>query len=225
MWIKDMPAPTRPRERLAAYGVKRLSDEELIAILLRVGTKEQSVMEVSRSLLYSLSQLGELGEKTFAELTQFSGIGPTKAGILLCALELGRRVFTNRASGKEIKQPEDVGELLRAELAGQKQEHLIALYLDLKGKLIAKETLFVGGLNQSVVHPREVFKYAVKWSAYQIVLAHNHPSGDATPSQADIEMTMAFQLAGEMMQIPIADHVIVTERECRSVLGNKKRRI
>lgn len=219
-----MPAPTRPRERLEAYGVKRLSDEELLAILLRTGSKDQSVTELARRLLYSMPHLSDLSERTLSELSAFDGIGKTKAGILLAAIELGKRVSADGPQGRRIHSPEDVRQLLQAELAGQKQEHLIALYLDLKGRLIARETLFVGTLNQSVVHPREVFKYAVKWSAYQIVLVHNHPSGDPTPSDADEAMTDAFVALGELMQIKVVDHVIVTPTHCVSVLTNKKRR-
>jgi DNA repair protein RadC len=222
-FIKDIPIQERPRERLASMGAKRLSDEELLALLLRTGTKKQSVIELAKHLLYTAPGLSALGAKTLTELAEMPGIGLAKASIILAAIELGKRIASDHATGRMIANPSDVQALLRPEMAGLKQEHLVALYLDLRSRLIAKETIFVGGLNQSIVHPREVFRYAVKVSAYQIILVHNHPSGDARPSDADLTMTRAFVEAGEMMQIRVVDHLIITATDCVSILHPQKK--
>ncbi len=221
--IKDMPLDERPRERLAHYGAGALSNEELIAILFRTGSAEKSVIDVAKSLVYSLAEIGELGDKTLTELADFHGVGIAKASTVLAALELGKRVLDAPVAKTRIATPYDAFMFLKNDLAGLKQETLVALYLDIKGNLIAKRTVFIGGLNQSMVHPREVFKYAVKYSAFQIILAHNHPSGDTRPSYEDIEVTKTFVKIGEMMQIKITDHLVITADDYVSILGNQKK--
>jgi DNA repair protein RadC len=221
--IKDMPLEERPRERLAKHGVAALSNEELVAILFRTGSAKRSVMDVAKSLVYSLSEMGELGDKTLAELADLHGVGIAKACTIIAALELGKRVLAAPASKTRIATAFDAFTLLKNDLVGLKQETLIALYLDVKNNLIAKKTIFIGGLNQSLVHPREVFKYAVKYSAYQIVLAHNHPSGDPRPSMEDLEVTKQLVKIGEMMQIKIADHLVITADDYVSILSYQKK--
>jgi len=207
--IKDMPKIERPRERLLNFGPKSLSSYELLAIILRVGNKGQSVIEVAKSLINSLNDLADLKDMTVDELSKFKGIGQTKAITVLAALELGQRVNNPQKDKIPITSPENVYDLLKYELTDLKQEVLMVLFLDLKNNLIAKKIIFKGSLNQSLVHPREVFKYAVKYSAYQIILVHNHPSGDPNPSNQDLEITKIFQEVGNLLQIKVLDHIII----------------
>jgi len=207
--IKDMPKLERPRERLLLYGEKSLSTYELIAILLRVGSNGQSVIELAKSLVNNLNDLSDLKHMTVDELKEFKGIGKTKAITILAAIELGQRVLSPSKEKIQIASPENVYDILKYDLKDLKQEVLAVLFLDLKNNLIAKKIIFKGGLNQSLIHPREVFKYAVKFSAYQLILVHNHPSGDVSPSFQDIEITKIFEEAGELLQIKVLDHVII----------------
>jgi len=215
--IKDMPHYDRPRERLINFGASSLNTYELLAIIMRVGTKNQSVIDVSRKLLSELSTLGELREKTIDEMTLIKGIGEAKAITILAAIELGKRILENKSEKIQISSPSIVYDLLHYELKGLKQEVLIALYLDLKTNLIAKKEIFRGGLNQSLVHPREIFKFAVKYSAYQMILVHNHPSGDPYPSTQDIQFTKAIEDVGKMMQIQLLDHIIIGDENYISI--------
>ncbi len=217
--IKEMPLNERPRERLVDYGAAQLRDYELLAIILRTGTKNQSVLELAKTILYENGGLKELQDKTVDELSQIAGIGPTKAIVLLATFELGKRLLMTWSETLKIASKKDVYDLLHHEMGDLKQEVLVALYLDTKSHLIQKKEVFVGGLNQSLVHPREVFKYAVRCSAFQVVLAHNHPSGDPEPSIQDIEITKKMIEAGLMMQIPVVDHVIVTKDKVTSILN------
>jgi DNA repair protein RadC len=192
-----------------AYGPTSLNTYELLAIILRTGTKEYSVIDVAKALVNDLTSLSELKDKTIDEMVKIKGIGRTKAIMLKASIELGRRINENRIERLQITSPKVVFDLLSYDLRDLKQEVLIALYMDLKTNLIAKKEIFRGSLNQSLVHPREIFKYAVKYSAYQIILVHNHPSGDPQPSKQDIEMTKAIKKAGKMMQIHVLDHIII----------------
>ena len=225
--IKDMPKLERPRERLLMFGPESLSTYELLAIILRVGSNGQSVIDLAKSLVNNLNDLSDLKTMTIDELRKFKGIGKTKAISILAAIELGFRVINPKKEHMQVSSPDNAFELLKYELADLKQEVLVVLYLDLKTNLIAKKTIFKGGLNQSLVHPREVFKYAVKFSAYQIILVHNHPSGDATPSSQDIEVTKRFIEAGDMLQIKVLDHIIIAGNTYLSIIDyntkNKRR--
>ena len=153
------------------------------------------------------NDISELKTMTVNELNAFKGIGKTKAITLLAAIELGQRVLTSQKEKIQIASPENVYELLKYELTDLKQEVLMVLFLDLKTNLIAKKIIFKGSLNQSLIHPREVFKYAVKFSAFQIILVHNHPSGDPNPSSQDLEITSLFEQAGNLLQIKVLFHL------------------
>jgi len=215
--IKDMPKYERPRERLMAYGASSLNTFELLAILLRVGTKHQSVIDVSKNFVHQISSLNDLKDMTVQEMIKIPGIGPTKAVTIMAALELGKRVLDQHIDKEQITSPKLVYDLLGHELKDLKQEVLMVLYLDLKTNLIAKKEVFRGSLNQSLVHPREIFKYAVKYSAYQMILVHNHPSGDPKPSKQDILLTEMIEKAGDMLQIHLLDHVIIGQNNYCSV--------
>ncbi len=207
--IKDMPKLERPRERLLLYGAKSLSTYELLAIIFRVGYKDMSVIELAKNLMRELNSPNDLREKTVFELQKIKGIGKTKAITLLAAIELGERVLHPEKENIQISSPNDVYELLKYDMMNRKQEVLEAIFLDLKNNIIAKKRIFIGSLNQSLVHPREVFRYAVKYSAYQIILVHNHPSGDPSPSKEDLNVTEKFKEAGKILQIKILDHIII----------------
>ncbi|MFA5006842.1 MAG: DNA repair protein RadC [Candidatus Izemoplasmatales bacterium] len=207
--IMEMPAAERPRERLERYGAENLGTHELVAILLRTGTKDHSAIDVAKEILFEAKGARGLREKTLPELASHAGMGKTKAGILLAALELGRRALESEPERPKVLGARDVFLIVKDDLAPLKQETMVALYLDARLALVEKRTIFVGGLNQSLVHPREVFKYAVKCSAFQVVLAHNHPSGDPTPSPQDLAVTKRFREAGELLGIRLADHVVV----------------
>jgi DNA repair protein RadC len=222
-FIKDIPSNQRPREKLLQYGVEYLSDEELLAIILRTGNSRLSVLEVAKQFLYSLSSLKELSELTYLELYSQPGFGEVKAMVLLAAVELGKRVAMSGPINRMISSPQDVFSLLSPQLSPLKQEHFVALYLDIRSRLIAQHTLFIGGLSQSIVHPREVFKYAVKYSAHQVILVHNHPSGDCRPSEHDIAVTNAFVDAGELLQIKVVDHLIIGGNDIFSIMNQLKR--
>ncbi len=215
--IKDMPRAERPRERLVRLGPKSLNSFELIAIILRVGYGKQSAIDLAKQILRDIDDLSELRTKTVYELSRIKGVGMTKAVMLLAAFELGERVLTSRHEKSMVCSPADVYELLKYDMQDLKQEVLNVLFLDVKTNLIAKKTIFIGGLNQSLVHPREIFKYAVKYSAYAIILVHNHPSGDPEPSKQDIDVTEQFIEAGKLLQIELLDHIIIAGNHYLSI--------
>ena len=225
--IKDMPINERPRERLLQYGAKSLSTYELIAIILRVGYGKLSAIDLAKQIVKEVNDIQELRSKTINELSEIKGIGETKAITLLAAIELGERVLKPTKENLVIQSPNDVFELLKYDLMDLKQEVLVVLYLDVKTSLIAKKKIFMGNLKQSFIHPREVFKYAVKYSAYSIILVHNHPSGDVYPSIQDIEATKRFEKAGQLLQIEVIDHIIIAKDNFISIkeyveISNKK---
>ncbi|MGI6392533.1 MAG: RadC family protein [Candidatus Izemoplasmatales bacterium] len=222
--IKDLPKQERPRERLVKYGVSALSIQELIAIVIRTGSRSFSALDLAREIVGLGGTLAELQDKTVTELAAIKGMGLAKAVTLLAAIELGRRVTDYHAEREHIGSPTDVYQLLKGELTGLKQEVLYALYLDLKMNLIAAKKIYVGSLNQSLIHPREVFKYAVKHSAYQLILVHNHPSGDPAPSEEDIAITKKFIEIGELMQIRVADHIVVGDGRYVSIIEEMRRK-
>ncbi len=215
--IKDMPRNERPRERLMLLGPKSLSTYELIAILLRIGYRNQSAIDLAKTIINETNDLSELRDKTVKELVKIKGIGNTKAITLLAAIELGERVLKPTPEKSQICSPNDVYQLLKYDMMNLQQEVLVALFLDVKSNLIAKKKIFIGSLNQSLIHPREVFKFAVKYSAYSIILVHNHPSGDPEPSIQDIEVTKRFTEAGNMLQISLLDHVIIAGEKYLSI--------
>jgi len=211
--IKEMPLEERPRERLLEYGASALSNAELLAIILRTGAKHQSVLNLAKTILKETEGLKHINEISINELTKIPGVGPSKAVQMLASIELGKRVSQSlvlRDGEVEIvKTPKDCFVLLGNEMKYLKQEHFVVLSLDAKSRLIAKDTVFVGALTASLVHPREVFRAAVKRMASSIICVHNHPSGDVTASPQDKMMTKLLAEAGNMMGIPMNDHVII----------------
>lgn len=209
--IKDLPSSERPRERLEKQGASALSDAELLALVLRVGSRFESVLDLSKRILREL-EIKELSQASLNQLKSFNGISTTKASQLIACFELAKRVHSNINQEKiYLDSCSDVVKLIESELRFMKREHFIGLYLDSRNCLLRKETISIGGLNSSIVHPRELFKIAFQESANSIILVHNHPSGIAEPSEDDIEITKMLIKASKIMGIDILDHVIIGE--------------
>jgi len=208
--IKEIPVEERPRERFLKYPTKTIANHELIAIILRTGSRKESVIELSKRILYKYDSLKALSNTTVKDLMKIKGIGNSKAIELLSAFELGKRVMKESFNTQvKLHTPEAIYLYLKDDLEMKTQEHFIALYLNTKGELLKKETLFIGSLNSSLIHPRELFKHAVLNSAATIIVSHNHPSGDPTPSKADIDITKILYKNSIMMDIELLDHIII----------------
>lgn len=200
----------RPRERLLRLGSQALSDAELLAILLRTGSENENAYQLSLRLLTSFHDLRGLSQASHHELVAIKGIGPVKSLELQAAFELGRRQLgTIMGRRPMIRLPRDVADLMMPEMAHLTQEHFICLFLNTKNLVIGKQTIFVGSLDASIVHPREVFKEAIKRSSASVICVHNHPSGDPTPSREDIAVTKTLAGAGELVGITLLDHLII----------------
>ena len=179
LMIRDVHVSDRPRERLLRQGASSLSNQELIAILLRTGTKQESVLHLANSVLNYFEQIQELKNASIEEITAVKGIGQAKAVQLLAAIELGKRLAQQKTDDKfTIRSPKDAATYLMHDMTSLKQEHFVVLFLNVKNQILHKQTIFIGSLNASIVHPREIFREAVKRSAASIICAHNHPSGN-----------------------------------------------
>ena len=208
--LKTLPISERPRERFIRYGADNLSNIELISIILNTGTKDLSVIELSKNILKDINDISYLKDITLNKLKNIDGIGDVKAIRLLSALELGKRVYYDKNMSKiKINNTSKVFEYMKNILKDSKQEYFYALYLDNKKNLIDKKLLFIGTINRSIVHPREIFKYAYLLSAASIICVHNHPSGDTTPSTEDILLTNALVKIGKLQDIKVIDHIII----------------
>ena len=205
---KDLPKVDRPREKLEKYGPERLSDSELLAILLRTGSEGINVVELSGKILRKFSGAG-LAKASAKELKNTFGLGSAKACEIVACYELGRRHLQNKQSVL-LLSPKDVWDELK-DIRDHKKEHFVIFFLDSRNQEIKREIVSVGSLNTSLVHPREVFEPAVRYLAAQVIIAHNHPAGDPKPSEDDLELTKRLVEAGKMMGIEIMDHVIVSK--------------
>ena len=218
MMIRDVHIADRPRERLIRQGADSLSNQELIAILLRTGTKQESVLVLANRILSSFDKIQDLKHATIEEMMQVKGVGQAKAVQLLAAAELGKRLYRKHSDGRyTIRSPEDAAAYLMTDMSSLNQEHFVVLFLNVKNEILHKQTIFIGSLNSSIVHPREVFREAVKRSAASIIVAHNHPSGNPSPSPEDIEVTKRLIEAGSIMGIELLDHVIIGDHKFLSL--------
>lgn len=208
MNVRQLPPAERPRERLRSHGAESLSSIELLAILLSTGTKKTSVLDLAAKLLSHFGSLKKLICSSVEELMEVEGVGPAKAIQLKASLALAQRAFQEGTSNVSV-DTQEAYELVRYELAPLKQEALYVILKDVKGKLITVEKVSIGTLSEVLVHPREVFFPAVRHKASSLILAHNHPSGDPTPSQADLEMTRHLIRSSKVMGIHLDDHLIV----------------
>lgn len=218
--IKDMPFGLRPREKLNSGGRTILSDVELLAILLGSGSVKQNVLQLSEKLL-TRYPLQKLANAKAEQLISFPGIGKSKASRVLAALELGERVYAPALLNKVIVRTTDdaVGQL--KEYAQRKQEYLAVLYLNARHELLQKEVIGIGSLNSMVITPKEIFSPALHLPCASIIIAHNHPSGDPEPSDDDIKFTQRIHEAGEVMGIPLIDHLVIAKSSYFSFRENK----
>ncbi len=207
MKLKDLSKFDLPREKLEKYGPGKLSDTELLAILLRTGTKELNVLKLSQKILKKFEN-EKFIDISIKELKTIHGLGTAKACEIVACFELGKRMLNGKKSSI-LLSPKDVWERME-DIRGSKKEHFVVFYLDSRNQEIQREIISVGTLNESLVHPREVFESAIKHNAAGIILAHNHPSGDTEPSEVDIEITKKLIQAGKILDIKIVDHVIVS---------------
>jgi DNA repair protein RadC len=207
--IREMPQDQRPREKLLAHGVSALSDPELIAILLRTGLRGANAVEVGRQLLEKHKSLTGISRCSVKELRKIPGIGQTKALELVAAFGLGQRLARETLSKQKLDSPELVSELVRQEMRRLRTESLRVILLDTRYRLLHIEEVSVGSLNESIAHPREIFRPAITYSAYAVIVVHNHPSSDASLSQTDHSLTRRLAEAAELLQIKLLDHIII----------------
>ncbi len=221
--IKDLPSGERPRERLVQYGAGALSSTELLAISLGSGGRGQNVLELSSSLLAQHGGLVGLARASFAELCQIKGMGPAKVAQIKAALELGRRLLLATPEARpQVRSPADAAGLLMAEMGLLEKEHLRALLLDTKNHVLGSPTIYVGSVNTSLIRVAEIFREAIKANCAGIIVAHNHPSGDPTPSPEDVAVTEQIVAAGKLLDIEVLDHLVIGHQRYVSL---KERRL
>ena len=208
--VKEADCPMLPREHLKVLGESYLSDQELLAILLRTGTAKLSVLELAGQILKHFVTLENFRKSSIEELMTISGIGMTKAVEIRAMIELGKRIkTTERSRDGQVRGSQQVATTLIDEMSDFDQEHLVAVYLDGKNKIIKKKTIFVGTVNSATANPREILHFAVKTLAAGLLVAHNHPSGDPNPSDADLVFTQRIASACEIIGLQFIDHIIV----------------
>ena len=212
LMMKDLPASERPREKLMNHGAEALSNAELLAILLRTGTQEESVMRLAERILIEAGEdgLGGLAHSSIESLMKRKGVGEAKAITIAAALELGKRVAIGNSKKRVIiRSSDDIANYTMPRLRYCDREHFYAILLNTKNHIIASPLISIGTLSESLVHPRELFKEAINHSSSSIILVHNHPSGDPSPSREDIMMTRRIIEGGRLLDIQILDHVII----------------
>lgn len=222
MKIKELPKEERPRERLLKYGAIALSNEELLAILLKSGSKSSSAKEIAQELLKQYENVQELSEITYEQLIRSNGVGDSKACSILAAIELGNRLHQTvpTLEKQKLNQAQLVFDYYKNSLGKKRQEHFYCLYVDNQKRFLKEVLLFVGTLNHSLVHPREIFKEAYLIEASGIICIHNHPSGVVTPSKEDMMLTSRLQEIGLLLGIPILDHIIIGNSHYYSFFEN-----
>lgn len=220
--IKDIPVEERPRERLISSGVETLSNEELLAIIFKTGTHGNSAKDLGNKLLSDIGNIKKLNDINFQYLNKFKGIGKSKACDLIASIELGKRINREVDTIKNVKLTscEIVYKFYKEKLGDKKQEYFYAVYLDNNKKIIDDKLLFIGTVNYSLVHPREIFKEAYLLGASAIICVHNHPGGNPMPSKQDYEITNTIVEAGKLLGIKVVDHVIICKNKYYSFLEN-----
>lgn len=210
MKIADLEPNEKPREKIRMYGPKALSNAELLAIILRTGDRENSVLDLSRKILRQYSDLQNLTNAELEELTALDGLGPAKASAVLALCEISKRINLPTATlDTKIRSPKDVFSLMRRELCFDRTEKLYLLSINSRGKCIAKDMITSGTINETIINSREIFQKAFSRNAQSVILVHNHPSGETTPSTEDIKATKAVSEAGNKIGIPLLDHIII----------------
>ena len=219
--IKSVPIEYQPREKALKEGIESLTDVELIALILRTGNKEESVIDLSKRLLNEIGGFSQLMHVDYATLSSLKGIKKAKAIEILSIVEMSRRLKVNHKNNVCFYDAFSIYNYLKDEMMFLKQEHFLILCLDTKNHLIKKKTIFIGSLDMSVVTPREVFKEAIGVSSAKIILVHNHPSGHSFPRQEDIYMTSRFMELGDLMSIEVIDHIIIGWNEFYSIKSQR----
>lgn len=223
MKVKDLPVKERPRERLIEYGKENLSNEELLSIILKSGNGKLSVKEISNNILNYFDGIENLKDATKEQLIKIKGIGLVQALTLLSVIELGKRIYMIKNTDKVLlNNSKSIYEYMKYQLFDKKQEYFYCLYVNQRKELIERKLLFMGTINRSIVHPREVFKNAYLCSAAGIICVHNHPSGDIHPSREDIRLTNALTELGNINGIPIVDHIIMSDNNYYSFYEDGK---
>lgn len=208
--LRDLPLDLRPRERMLMAGPAALSNAELLAILLRIGSEGESVMHVAEKLLARFGGLAGIAQANFEELCTIKGVGPAKATQVKAALEMGRRLLLALPQERlQIRSPSDVADLLMLEMSLLDQEHMRAVLLDTKNNVLRVAPVYTGSLNTAVVRVGEVFREAIRANCASIIIVHNHPSGDPTPSPEDVRVTEMLVDAGKLLDIAVLDHVVI----------------
>jgi DNA repair protein RadC len=208
--IRDLPAEERPRERLARYGPAALRSDELLAIIWRTGSAAESVLSMSTRVLSQMGGLSGVARASLAELMRQRGVGEAKAIELKAAIELGKRLLLTEPDERPaVRSPHDIANLLLVEMGMLEQEHLRTVILDTKNRVLAIPEIYKGSLNSAVVRVGELFREAIRQNAAAIVLVHNHPSGDPTPSKEDVEVTERVIDAGKLLDIEVLDHLVI----------------
>ncbi|MEO0131098.1 MAG: DNA repair protein RadC [candidate division WOR-3 bacterium] len=216
--IRDLPKSERPRERLEKFGSEALSAQELLALILGKGIKGESVMMTAQKLLSRFGSLKAISEASIEELKEIRGLGKAKACQIKACFEIARRInssdefnFEKQIRVKPVAQPKDVYELIKSKLVNYKKEHFFVLSFDSRNQFKGCDEISVGILNENLVHPRETFEAAIRRNSVQIIIAHNHPSGDPEPSEDDLIITKRLVEAGKILGIEVIDHIIVTK--------------
>ena len=221
--IEDLPMLEKPREKALKYGIHALSDAELLAILLRTGTRNCSALNLSQALLKEYSGLDGLFKARISKLKTFDGIGEVKAITLVAALELGSRLTeAKEVEKKQIHESKEVFLFYRHLIMNLEQEQFYGIFLDSHNYILGTKLLFVGTANQSLVHPRDLFKEAILHNAVKIICFHNHPSGNVFPSLADVELTKKLKEIGDLLGVSLIDHVILAKDKYYSFLEHRK---
>ncbi len=219
--FNEIDSSNRPREKALKYGVSSLSTIELLAIIIRTGTKNKSVLQVANDLIKDLKNISHIQNLTLSKLKSYEGIGEVKAIEILTIVELSKRIILNdKDNVLSITKPKDVYDFAIKELYNKKSEVFMVLLLNTNKQVIHHEIISQGTLNQTIVHPRNVFNHAITTNADSIIIIHNHPSNDPTPSQADIAVTDKLVEASKLLSIVINDHVIITDKEYFSFREN-----
>lgn len=220
--IKDIPKADRPIERLVTHGVENLTNEELLTILIKTGTKDTSAKTLANEILKNVSNITELKNLNLKKLSKVKGIGISKSASILSAIELGKRINQKIISLNDIKftNAELVYNYYKNIIGDKKQEYFYCIYLDNSKKIINDKLLFIGTVNQSIVHPREIFKEAYELSASSIICVHNHPAGTILPSKEDLKLTNKLVEIGNLLGIKVIDHIIITKDNYYSLYEN-----
>lgn len=220
--IKEMQEELKPRYRAKNKGISNLSNEELLSLIIRCGTKDKNVKNLSVEVLQRVGDLNNFLNIDINDLMQIKGIGEVNALSIMASIEMGKRVLNYHKERIKLINSKVVYDYIKYEFLGLKQEKVLGIYLDNAKQLIEYKELFLGTVNGCLIHPREVFKYAVRLSASSIILVHNHPSGNLNPSKEDIRVTEELIEIGSKLNIPLIDHIIISDRGYLSIIAKEK---